>query len=228
MRVLDLFCGEGGAALGYANQGLEVFGVDSDHRRLKFYPFGSFHGNALEYLSEHGKDFDFIHASPPCTGYSIATSALPDRLDRYDRLIPVVRDLLEETGKPYVIENVYNARKEMKNPQMLCGRMFGLETVDDDGVRLVLDRHRMFETNWGFVAPAHLKHDKSVQVAGSYGGARRDKVEARKIRKGGYVPSLHRQKELLGVTHMTQKGMWLSIPPAYTEFIAKQFLVDNA
>lgn len=227
MRVLDLFCGEGGASLGYSRAGMTVFGVDTDHKRLKRYPFENEQADALEFLAKYGGDFDFIHASPPCTGYSIATSALPDRLERYDRLIPAVRDLLDATGKPYVIENVYNARKEMLSPSLLCGRMFDLSAVDTDGTKLVMDRHRMFETNWGLIAPTHEKHDTSLQVAGSYGGARRDKVEARKIRKGGYVPSIPVQQELLGITHMSEKGMWLSIPPVYSEYIGRQFLGEN-
>jgi len=222
MKILDLFCGEGGASLGYQRVGFEVVGVDNDKRRLKRYPFESYQADALVYLEKHGHEFDAIHASPPCTGYSIATSALPDRLERYDRLIPAVRDLLEATGKPYVIENVFNARSEMKNPQMLCGRMFNLSAIDTDGTPLVMDRHRMFETNWLFTPPLHEKHDTSLQVAGSYGGARRDKVEARNVRKGGYVPAVEIQKELLGIDHMSEKGMWLSIPPVYAEYIGKQ------
>lgn len=223
MKVLDLFCGEGGASLGYANAGFEVFGVDNDPKRLKRYPFEHLPADAMEYLYEHGDEFDFIHASPPCQGYSIATSALPDRLERYDRMIPALRDLLVATNKPYVIENVYNARTEMVEPQMLCGRMFGLSAIDTDGTYLVMDRHRMFETNWDFVAPEHPKHDRKLQVAGSYGGARRDKVEARKERKGGYVPAFEVQQKLLGITHMSEKGMWLSIPPVYSQFIGNQY-----
>lgn len=227
MKLLDLFCGEGGASLGYKSLGWEITGVDNDKTRLKRYPFHSFLDDAMKYLYVHGHEYDFIHASPPCQGYSIATSALPDRLTRYNRMIPALRDLLKETGKPYVIENVYNARTEMVDPQLLCGRMFGLRTVDDDGTQLVMDRHRMFETNWGFTGPEHVKHDTSLQVAGSYGGARRDKVEARTVRKGGYVPSIEKQQELLGITHMTEKGMWLSIPPAYTSYIGMRYALDN-
>lgn len=222
MKLLDLFCGEGGASLGYHQAGFEVTGVDTARARLKYYPFDWEHEDALEYVYKYGDMFDAVHASPPCQGYSIATSALPDRLERYDRLIPALRDLLLDLGKPYVIENVYNARKEMINPQLLCGRMFGLTAMDTDGVILHMDRHRMFETNWDLTVPEHKKHDASLQVGGSYGGARRDKVEARKIRKGGYVPAKEVQAELLGVSHMSEKGMWLSIPPIYAKYVGTQ------
>ena len=37
MELLDLFCGVGGASVGYAQAGFEVFGVDLKHG--KRYPF---------------------------------------------------------------------------------------------------------------------------------------------------------------------------------------------
>jgi len=222
LRVLDLFCGEGGAGAGYTLAGLAAFGVDNAPARLKHYPYPSHCGDAVEYALTHGREYDFIHASPTCTGYSRGTAAIPDRLTRYERLIAVVREVLIDLGVPYVIENVADARRELRSPIMLCGRMFGLQAVDDDGTKVVMDRHRLFESNLPLTAPRHEKHDRSLQVAGSYGGARRDKTEARLIRKGGYVPSVSVQRELLGTPWMTEKGCQLSIPPAYAEHLGRQ------
>ena len=124
-----------------------------------------------------------------------------------------------------MIENVEDARSELESPVLLCGRMFGLGTVDEDGTPLVLDRHRLFESNLMLLAPPHAKHDRTVQVAGAYGGARRDKHEARLVRKGGYVPkSLDVLRALLGTEWMTEQGCFLSIPPAYTSFIGEQLM----
>ena len=172
-KLLDLFCGEGGAGRGYDLAGWDVYGVDNDPRRLALYPYPAHEGDALVFLEMFWRDFDAIHASPPCQGYSSGTAALPDRLERYDRLIAATRDLLKATGLPYVIENVEDARDELDHPVMLCGRMFGLGAVDTDGTPLVLDRHRLFETNVPLMLPPHPTHDRSVQVAGVYGGARR-------------------------------------------------------
>ena len=219
-RLLDLFCGEGGAGMGYHRAGFDVFGVDLAPARLTHYPFNWALGDALEYVLEYGHTFDAIHASPTCTGYSRGTAAIPDRFEKYDRLIPAVREALLEVGKPFVIENVADARRELREPIMLCGRQFGLAAADDDGTPLVMDRHRLFECHgFAVMAPEHHPHDRSVQVAGSYGGARRDKREAREIRKGGYVPSADVQRALLDTPWMTEKGCQLSIPPAYTEHI---------
>jgi DNA (cytosine-5)-methyltransferase 1 len=221
--LLDLFCGEGGAGVGYARAGFRVTGVDKAPARLRRYPFDGIAEDAIEYLLNYGERFDAIHASPTCTGYSRGTAAIPDRLDKYDRLIAATREALEIVGKPYVIENVADARRELIEPIVLCGRMFDLTATDDDGTHLVLDRHRLFESNVFLWQPEHPQHDGS-QVAGSYGGARRDKDEARNVRKGGYVPSADVQRELLGTPWMTEKGCQLSIPPAYTELIGAQLL----
>jgi DNA (cytosine-5)-methyltransferase 1 len=223
MRLLDAFCGEGGASAGYAAAGFEVVGVDTSEARLARYPHESHQADAVEFILAHGHEFDAIHASPPCQGYSRATVAVTDRLARYDRLIAATRAALQTHDVPYVIENVYDARGELRNPALLCGRQFGLEAEDTDETSLVMDRHRLFETNWMLMVPPHPPHDTTLQVAGAYGGARRDKNEARHIRKGGYVPkSLHVIQTLLGTPWMSEEGCFLSIPPVYAEFIGGQ------
>lgn len=227
MRLLDLFCGEGGAGVGYARAGFEVFGVDTSSARLERYPFPHHKGDALAYLLEHGHAYDAIHASPPCTGYSRGTVAVPDRLERYDRLIGATREALETVGKPYVIENVNDARPELRDPVRLCGRMFGLTATDTDGVVLTLNRHRLFEVaGFPVLVPEHTPHGwksdrrDGIRVAGVYSGARRDKHEARHVRKGGYVPAdVSVLSTLLGIEWMSETGLQLSIPPVYTQHI---------
>jgi DNA (cytosine-5)-methyltransferase 1 len=234
-KLLDLFCCEGGASEGYRRAGFDVYGVDlfEDYTQ-KRYPFPSAKMNALNALVgeliefTNGEvwtveDFDAIAASPPCQRYSITNAS---RKHDYPDLIGPVRQLLRETGKPYVIENVEGA--PLESPVMLCGRMFGLSATDDDGTHLVLDRHRLFESNVALTPPPHPKHGDE-QVAGVYGGARRDKWEAKHVRGGGYVPPNKAvAQELLGIDWMTWKGMHQSIPPAYTEYIGTQFLAHVA
>lgn len=235
--MLDGFAGEGGAGVGYRRAGFCVDAVDTSAERLAAYPLDCvgaerIQADAIVTILARGGNYAAIHASPTCTGYSQGTVAVPDRVSRYDRLIPAVREALEIVGRPYVIENVYGARRELRAPVMLCGRMFGLSAVDDDGTRLTLDRHRVFETS-GFplLVPEHVPHGwrsnrrDGIQVAGAYSGARRDKHEARYVRKGGYVPaSLDVLRELLGTPWMSEVGCRLSIPPAYSQHIGAQLI----
>jgi DNA (cytosine-5)-methyltransferase 1 len=130
------------------------------------------------------------------------------------------------------MENVPKA--PLRRDLILCGTMFGLTTMDDDGTLLHLDRHRVFESNVPLrlptgarpVSPHRCGPRLGVQWAGVYGGARKDKVEARTVRKGGYVPpSANVQSDLLGgVDWMTGKGRRECIPWAYSEWIGRQLL----
>jgi DNA (cytosine-5)-methyltransferase 1 len=142
--LLDLFSGAGGAAMGYARAGFHVFGVDKDPQ--PHYPFEFHRGDAIHalYVVLAG-DFepDVIHASPPCQAYSDLQKQ--NKRD-YPALIEEVRELLEDTGLPYVIENVDGA--PLRDPVTLCGTMF-------PGLRVI--RHRLFEANWPLVAPPHRR-----------------------------------------------------------------------
>lgn len=219
-RILDLFCCEGGAAVGYRAAGFWVHGVDMDKARLRHYPYSHTLGDAIKAVAELGDSFDAIHASPPCQGYTRGNAG---RETKWPKLIPAVREALEATGKPYVIENVKDAGPEMVNPVGLCGCMFDLKAEDTDGITVHLQRLRLFETNFPLTAPRECDHSQHEWVAGAYGGARRDKYEAKYVRKGGYVPKDKAVvKALLGVEHdMTWQGLFECIPPAYSEHIGR-------
>lgn len=149
LTLLDLFCGAGGASVGYNRAGFDVTGVDI--RPQPHYPFKFIKGDAVEFIREHGKEYDVIHASPPCQGYSKHTRP-NSKYVHYSkgsdepRLIDTIRQLIPK-NTPYIIENVVGARKELIKPNMLCGTMFNLPIA----------RHRLFETNFNFEPPAHPK-----------------------------------------------------------------------
>jgi DNA (cytosine-5)-methyltransferase 1 len=218
-RLLDLFCCEGGAAVGYDRAGFDVTGVDLVRRFEKRYPFDFIQADALDYVAEHGHEYDVIHASPPCQTYSISQHTHDAE---HPDLIAPLRDLLRGPilrRVPHIIENVVGA--PLINPVLLCWSMFRLpgSVLDDDGTPLRMERHRLFESNLDLWPPASCWHPKRIQVAGSYGGTSRDKVSAREIRHGGYVPSKAVQEELLGIDWMTLHGLYQSIPPEYTEHL---------
>jgi DNA (cytosine-5)-methyltransferase 1 len=222
-RLLDLCGCEGGAAAGYQRAGWHVTSVDLDAAALKRNPADvTIHTDALEYLAEHGHEYDAIHASFPCQRWS-ANGANP-AASQWPDLITPGRELLEATGKPWVMENVLKA--PLRRDLILCGTMFGLVTMDTDGTFLHLKRHRVFESNVILTPPRPCLHPRDIQWAGVYGGARKDKTEAREVRRGGYVPpDAGVQSALLGgVPWMTGKGRRECIPPVYAEWVGEELL----
>lgn len=230
LRALDLFAGEGGVTKGLQRAGFHVTAVDNDPARLRLNPGDVvIEADAMEYLVQHGHDYDYVHASPTCTGYCRGTSAVADRLSRYPRLIGAVRELLTHPevlppGTPWTLENVEDAKRELTAPVMLCWTMFRRPgaVIDDDGTPLWMRRHRLFDSNVPLMSAGGCDHPTGMQCAGAYGGARRDKHEAKDVRHGGYVPSLTVMRRLLDTPWMSEKGCQLSIPPAYAEYVAEQ------
>lgn len=235
---LELFGGAGGTAhgvaLAMAPAGIAVWSVDNAVERHARNPYAWFTGDWREGLDralQTGRVVS-IGAAPPCTKNSAGTRAL-DR-SRYDNDpdLENVREVLIATGLPYFIENVESevTKRKMRSPLRLCGFEFNLTAVDDDGTVLHLKRHRLFESNVPLVGaggcPGHPRKG-GPQIAGAYGGARRDKVEARTVRKGGYVPpNIKVLRALLGApAWMTEEeDIFLSVPPAYGEHVGRQLL----
>lgn len=216
MRLLDLFCGAGGAAVGYHRAGFtEIVGVDLAEQ--KRYPFEFVRGDALSYLAEHGHEFDAIHASPPCQSYSDLAKRNRNG-DAWPRLIEPVRDILSRTGLPYVIENVEGA--PMLNAVVLCGTMF---------TELRVIRHRLFEANFPIIVPPHGKHplvhtfDRRKNHYGKT-DERKDYVQV----TGGGNCTIVAAREAMGISWMTKKEINEAIPPAYTEYIGGYLLAHIA
>ncbi len=207
-RLLDLFCGAGGAAMGYHRAGFDVVGVDIKHQPR--YPFEFVQGDALDFLREHGGEFDAIHASPPCQRFT-ALRTMPHAKEHPDLVAPT-RELLVATGKPYVIENVPGA--PLLNPVILCGTAFGLNANGRQ-----LRRHRLFETNVevGLVSPCNHKPG-TVGVYGHSGG--------HSSRDSTLLSSAAERREAMGIDWMTNAELSQAIPPAYTEFIGRRLMEE--
>jgi DNA (cytosine-5)-methyltransferase 1 len=229
--LLELCACEGGASLGYQRAGWHVTALDLDGAALKRNPADvTVQADALAYLAEHGHEYDAVHHSAPCQKWS-ANGANPAANDWPDLITPA-RPLLDALGVPWVMENVPKA--PLRRDLILDGAMFGLTATDTDGTLLHLDRHRVFESNVPLrlpdgarpVSPHRCGPRPGVQWAGVYGGARKDKHEARHVRKGGYVPpDAAVQSALLGgVDWMTGKGRRECIPPVYAEHIGRQLM----
>ena len=182
MRILDLFSCAGGAAVGYHRAGFDVVGVDIAPQPR--YPFAFIQSDVLALDQRFLRSFDAIHASPPCQGYTAMRHAPGAK--GAPMMIDQTRSLLEATGRPWIIENVEEARWAMREPIMLCGSMFGLGA---QGCRT--QRHRLFESNVAISAPSPCDHD-ARPVVGVYGGhARKRSAKAggrgtRDVWEGGH------------------------------------------
>lgn len=214
LLLLDLFCGAGGAGMGYNRAGFEVIGVDN--RPQPNYPFEFVQADALdpgEYAPIAGAAVA-IHASPPCQSFSQAVK-IANR-GKHPDLVTETRAFLRATGLPYVIENV--PRAPLLDPIKLCGSSFGLP----------IRRHRLFESNVPLMALpcAHGAYPRIYPPAWN----RTTPLRVLSI-SGGYQKRqlsedfMDQHKAAMGVDwEIGYDELSNAIPPAYTEFIGAQII----
>ncbi len=208
LTVLDAFCCQGGASMGYHLAGYRVLGIDNAQQPR--YPFEFVQGDAVEFIARHGYRFDLVAGSPPCQRYSLTQKI---RGNDHPDLIAPTREAMRSTGRPYIIENVEEARGELITPVMLCGATFGLRTY----------RHRLFETGGGLHLgqPQHPVHGARVAKMG------RPVAEGEFMHVVGNFSNvpLARSPEVMGMPWASRDGLREAIPPAYTELIGRQALI---
>ena len=206
MKLLDLFCGVGGASVGYAEAGFEVHGVDLKHG--KRYPFSYTRANVLDILKDQEfiNQFDVIHASPPCQTHSITKhlrNAQGKSTSKVD-LIPETRAALIASGKPYIIENVPGS--PLINPVQLCGSSFDLK----------VRRHRLFESNVPLQGSI-CDHKKQGRPIGVYGSLNDE------IPQGGKTAAtIDEARKAMGMDWAIWTELVEAIPPAFTKYLGEQ------
>jgi DNA (cytosine-5)-methyltransferase 1 len=206
MRLLDLFCGAGGAAMGYHQAGFdEIVGVDIKPQPR--YPFHFVQTDALEFCASFGAGFDLIHASPPCQAYSIASLAQRRRGVRYPDLVGPTREHLFASGRPWVIENV--PRAPIRPDVQICGCRVGLP----------LRRIRWFETSWRQV-DTHPPHQHANPVVSVVGHGTPTWIRQR----FGYNPTISDYRAAMGISWMTRYELSQAIPPRYTALVGQMAL----
>jgi len=222
-KLLDLFCGGGGASMGYHRAGFEVYGIDN--KPQKHYPFPFLQMDALNAMDRllrgegltfnngetlYATDFDAYHASPPCQANTKKSANWGrNRTYWYDHkdLIPETRVRLIATGRPFVIENVNGS--PLNGSLMLCGTMFGLKII----------KHRFFEFNWDMplMAPLTCNHKG---VYNPWAGKGRSADKLREAEGIDWMPISGGASRKAGYTG----DLFNAIPPAYTEYIGKYLM----
>jgi len=191
--------------MGYHQAGFDVTCVDIVAQPRCPFPFVQ--ADALDYIGNEGHRFDVIDGGPVCKAYSktarIWSAGHPEQ-------IPATRIAMQATGKPYVIENVEDARPELIDPIMLCGPLFGLRTY----------RHRLFESSLPLIPPLHLEHRWATTKMG------------RPVKAGefyhavGNFSGVEMVRQDMGVYWMNRDGINQCVPPAYTRYLGRQILTQ--
>lgn len=229
-RILDLFCGAGGCAVGYHRAGFDVVGVDV--KPQPNFPFRFVQADAVGFLRRitEGRavvmrhtadirlsDFDAIHASPPCQRYTVGRT-IHNSGDRHPDLVAPMRELLDAAGKPWVMENVPGA--PLENAVTLCGLMFGLRVI----------RHRLFESNLFLMAPPCPGHPKHLRT-GTQTAKRGGKGNGYSTGEQGLVCVAGNNfvraagAKAMGIDwNMSRRELANAIPPAYCRFIGDQLI----
>jgi DNA (cytosine-5)-methyltransferase 1 len=217
-KALDMFCKAGGATKGLQRAGYAVHGIDiapqpnycgDDFTQADALTYGTY---------EWFQQFDLIWASPPCQAHT--TLKVMHNAKEHVDLIPQTREILRASGRPFVIENVVGAPLQL--PVLLCGSMFNLGVQVYDGWRQ-LRRHRLFEANFLIERP-FCNH--SPGTIGIYGDHARDRRRKAGVHKGIDFPDcdpIAIASTAMGIAWMNWKELSQAIPPAYSEYVARQF-----
>jgi len=213
-KLLDLFCGAGGAAKGYQQAGFTITGVDIVPQPN--YPFEFIQADVLQLEQSFLAQFDAIHASPPCQAYSDLAKR-NGNADDWPDLVGPVRGLLTRAGKPWVIENVEGS--PLIDPILLCGTMF-------DGLRVI--RHRLFEANFKIVPPPHIPHKEhplvhTLDKRKAHYGKTNEWMDFVQVTGGGNC-TIAAARDAMGIDWMKKVEINEAIPPAYTALIGRDLL----
>jgi len=197
--------------MGYSRAGFEVVGVDIVPQPN--YPFPFIQADALSIDRKFLSTFDAVHASPPCQAYS-DLAARNGNAHAWPKLIEPIREILVDSGLPYVIENVEGA--PLTNYIVLCGTMF-------PGLRVL--RHRLFETNFPMTVPPHKKHPKvhTLDKRKNHYGKTDEWKDFVQVTGGGNC-SIASARDAMGIDWMTKRELNEAIPPVYTQFIGESLL----
>lgn len=227
MRVLDLYCGAGGASMGYHMAGFDVYGIDKNPQPN--YPFRFRQSDVLA-LSPRWirKHFVAVVGSPPCQAHTSLKAVHGSKYHaQHEDLIPDTRQLMEDTGLPYIIENVEGARASLINPVRLCGSSFGLR----------LRRHRLFETNFEMIEAPSCQHawqqrhrPYRIHTTAASGGFRQSGIVAIYGHNQMHGPAraydaaytLRIASTAMGIDWMTQLELNQAIPPVYTYWLGRR------
>lgn len=203
-RLLDLFCGGGGAAMGYHRAGFDVTGVD--HKPQPDYPFRLWQLDVFDIEPWVLAAFDAVHAAPLWYRWTQGARG-QGTADNHADDVTAALAMVEASGLPFVLE------LGTLSPQAgvtLCGVSLGLKVT----------RHMRFTTNWPLMVPP-CSHRQGGAADGEYVAFRGS------YHGGNHRRTPHRRKawrDAAGLGWMSSGQADLASPPVYTELIGAQLM----
>jgi DNA (cytosine-5)-methyltransferase 1 len=207
--------------MGYRQAGLKVDGLDIDPQPR--YPFAFVQGDAIRVMnrlldgwtikfqnpdgsavSRTLDDYDAIAASPICRPYTLAQKI---QKNDHPELVEPTRELLQQSGKPYVIENVPGA--PLVDPIELCGCMFPWLNVY---------RPRLFE------APGCMSSQSTRSTRRRQTKMGRKPQPGERMHVVGNFSGVKEAKAAMDIDWMVRDELREAIPPAYTEWIGRRLI----
>ena len=256
MFVFDLFCGSGGASVGLTHAGCKVIGVDLRSPMQTDYPTG--------YLNMFGRICDFVRDDPTAVlrelldGRAVANRSLSAidffwlNLPAYlcpkqdkSRLAELLRRMLDDTKKPYVI--AYSSSRPHcigRHSFTITGPEIGQVPKEREEAPCVFKGRsfrpgliytKLFETNRNIHAPKRIG-----SLPGIYGRGRESKKHKEGMEGWDYLSLDHPEKNtgqikkqavlkaVLGITWTRgrkdeqKKKIINSCPPAYSRYIGAE------
>ncbi len=214
-RIVVFFSGQGGACKGLEDAGWEVVrAVDIKPQPHYFRPEVFRQADVFEVfwpeLLGVRRAPQAIWGSPPCQR---KTKAQKIQQREHPRFIAPFRALCQDSGLPYVIENVEPENADLDddpliNPITLCGTMFP---------PLRTRRHRQFESSAPLTAPPHGIDPSQVKMG-------RPLKEGDWYQAVGNFSNVPYVRANMGVPWMTRDGIRECIPPVYAEHIGRQLM----
>lgn len=125
MRLLELFAGSCAVSQAFAARGWKGVCVDLRFRHAPPIGFDEWITDALNVTADDVTKFDFAWASSPCQEFSVFGMPCFFPSPKYPalgiRLFNHTREIFEESGVPYVMENVRAAQQFVGPAKHRCG-----------------------------------------------------------------------------------------------------------
>lgn len=246
-RLLDLFCGAGGAAMGYHRAGFDVVGVDI--KPQPNYPFEFVQGDAMALLRNVADGLGDWRCECGDLNRGHETFCYRCGAGQPENPAPLVDDFDAIHASPPCqaftsLNGMWNAKEhsDLLTPTRELLQRLGVPYVIENVVGAPMNgshvtlcgsafglgtegaelrRHRHFETNFAVMVPP-CQHGRKERVIGVYGGHGRDR---RRASNGQDFPTSAR-REAMGIDWMTGTELSQAIPPAYTEHIGSYLIAE--